>query len=328
MRARRAHHGVAVITAVVACQCVVGVARADCPPGRINQVTISVTPAPNIATYDPFAVGDSMATVAITITSTANQACTAAISFARTPTNAQMSAGASTLNYVIEPAGGGNSLITTGYVSGSSPPAANRIGVTVPANGSATANIRVRIPAGQVVGSGTYQDNLVQLLLIGLDNSNQPQSSKTGPLFAPQTTVIAKCTMPPPSSSSLNFSSAISNGQPNEAMKQTVSFSNVQCTAPTKLRLTGAALQPTPAIGPRSGFDNFINFRAQGSFGSATSTLTTTQTSQSVDSSQKNVASGATTSGQIDVDVNLVNGQPIIAGSYSGTLTVSIDPSF
>lgn len=329
MRVAGLHQGMAVLFAVIAAQCAAGAALADCPEGQFKQVAItSVTPAPTIANYDPFTAGDATATLSITIASKANQPCTAAITFARTPTSAQMSSGGSTLNYVIEPDGGGNPLITTGYVAGSSPAPANRLGVIVPANGSSTANIRVRIPAGQVVAAGGYHDNLVQLLLVALDNSNNPSDSKLGPMFSPQATVVAKCSMPPPAQSLLDLTSAISNGRANGGVKRSTSFSNVACTAPSKLRLTGAALQPTISTPSRSGFDNFINFRAQGTFGNASSTLITTTSSQSSDSSQKNVASGATTGGQILIDVNLATGQPILAGSYSGTLTVSIDPSF
>lgn len=297
----------------------------------LNQVTVSVTPGPVISGYDPFTFGDTVRSMTLTVRNLANPQCDVGISFVRSAgTPARMANGGSTLPYDITRSGGGSTLITqTGYTGIGTPPAANRIDfLNIPGNSSASANIELRVPQGQVVPSGPYADAITITTFRLQNGSNQPNAQGPTFPFTPQATVIAKCTMPPPSSSSLNFSSAISNGQPNEAMKQTVSFSNVQCTAPTKLRLTGAALQPTPAIGPRSGFDNFINFRAQGSFGSATSTLTTTQTSQSVDSSQKNVASGATTSGQINVDINLVNGQPIIAGSYSGTLTVSIDPSF
>lgn len=329
MRVARLHQGMAVLFAVIAAQCAAGAALGDCPEGRFKQVSItSVSPAPNIANYDPFTAGDATATVAITISNAANQACTAAITFARTPSAAQMSSGTSSLNYLIEPDGGGKLLITTGYVAGSLPAAANRLGVTVPANSSTTANVQLRIPAGQITGAGAYQDNLIQLLLVALDNSNQPSDFKLGPLFSPQATVAAKCIMPPPSQSSLDLTSAITNGHPNEGVTRSTSFSNVACTAPSKLRLTGAALQPTTSAPSRSGFDNFIKFRAQGTFGNATSTLVTTTSSQSVDSSQKNVASGATRDGQILIDVNLLKGQPILAGNYSGTLTVSIDPSF
>ena len=324
-RSKRARIPIALAAAVVA---LFGTAaHANCPQNRLNGLTATLSGSPVVGSYDPFAGADAVVDMSVALTNPANQVCDAAISFARAPTAAVMSNGAATLSYALEPAGGGGSLITTGYVQSSTPGAANRVNVTVPAEGSASAAFRLRIPASQVVAAGSYQDIQIQLILVGIGN-NGPESSRSGPSFVPQATVIQKCILPSPSLPSVNLSSAIANGRPNEGVSQSVSFSNVQCTAPTKLRLTGAALQPTISTPARPGFDNFINFRAAGTFGAASSVLTTATTANSVDSVQKNAASGATTNGQIAVDINLVNGQPIIAGAYSGTLTVSIDPSF
>jgi hypothetical protein len=41
----------------------------------------------------------------------------------------------------------------------------------------------------------------------------------------------------------------------------------------------------------------------------------------------RNAAAGATINGSLGVDVNLVPGRPLLAGNYSATLTVSIDPN-
>lgn len=307
-----------------------GSALADCPSGRFNQVSIvSIAPSPTISSYDPFASGDALVSLSVQVQNDANQSCTAAISMVRVPGSPVMSNGGSTLTYALEPAGGGTSLVTTGFVNGSSPGSANRINLTVPANTTAVASMRIRIPGGQVVAAGNYLDNLVQLIVVALDNSANPVDVKSGPIFNPQATVISKCVMPAPSLSSLDLSPAITNGRPNEGVTRATSFFNVQCTAPTKLRLSGAALQPVVATPPRPGFDNFIDWQAQGTFGGATSLLTTAgATALQADSVQKNVATGATTNGQIDISVGMKNGQPIIAGSYAGTLTVSIDPSF
>jgi hypothetical protein len=85
-------------------------------------------------------------------------------------------------------------------------------------------------------------------------------------------------------------------------------------------------MQPVPPIPGQTGFDNFINWRAAGNFGNASTVLSTDLASQA-DSATKNVPSGVTTSGTIGVDVNLVDGNPIIAGGYQGTLVVTIDPN-
>ena len=293
-------------------------------------VTASVAPAPTIASYDPFATGDALLALVVTVTNASNAQCDAAVSFKRPASaSAAMSLASDLLSYSVEGAGGNSLTTTAGYVSLSSPAASNRVDfIAIPRNSTATATITLRVPTSQVVSAGTYNDSGISLELIGLDNQNRPNRLIRTVAFAPQATVISKCSLPAPSSTTLNFTSAISNGHPNAGIVQRTTFSNVACTAPTRLRLAGAALQPVPATPARAGFDNFINFRAAGTFGSANSTLVTTTTSASVDSVTKNVASGATTNGTIDVDVNLVDGNPIIAGSYTGTLRVSIDPVF
>lgn len=303
-------------------------AEADCPQQRLADVTAIVTPSPAIGSYDPFAAGDTTLAMTVTLTSAADQTCSAAVSFVRA-LSPVMASGAASLSYAIEPGSGGASLVTSsGFVVGSSPPPANRINVTIPANGSASVQIRLRVPAGQVVSAAGYLDPQIQMILVGLNDSGAPESYKSGPIFEPQANVIAKCILPPPAQTSLDLSSAIANGRPNEGVKRSTTFTNVACTAPTRLRLTGAALQPTATTPPRTGFDNFINYFAMGTFGAATSQLTTTTTEQSADSATKNTTSGATANGQIDIDVNLVDGRPIIAGSYVGILKVSIDPTF
>lgn len=304
-------------------------ALAACP--GLAQVTASVSPAPT-ATYDPFAAGDTIVSMTVTVSNPANSVCDAAVTFQRAAgAAATMASGGSTLSYAIERSGGGTSLITqAGFTAVGTPPAANRIDfLNIPRQSSASAAIQMRIPAGQVVAAASYTDDLV-LQVLRLNNAApaQPNLIIRQLPVSPQATVVSKCVLPAPSVPSLNFTSAITNGRPNAGVVQTTTFSNVRCTAPTKLRLTGAALQPLAPQAPRPGFDNFINFRADGRFGGAQSVLTTSTSSASVDSAVKNTASGATTNGQITVDVSLVNGQPILAGTYSGVLTVSIDPSF
>ncbi|MCB1518987.1 MAG: hypothetical protein KDJ37_00255 [Hyphomicrobiaceae bacterium] len=307
-----------------------GSALAACA-GNANNIVVTVTPSPVLPGYDPFAAGDLVRTITVTITNNTNRRCDAAISFQRSGSaSPAMTSGGNGLNYVIEESTGGSSLVTTaGFISGSSPAAANRVAFgNVTSGSSASRTLQVRIPAGQVVAAGDYIDGLVSMQVIGLNNAGtNPIRLVKAVAFVPQATVVAKCIMPSPSTPNLNFSAAIANGRPNSGVVQTTTFSNVACTAPARLRLTGAALQPTSPIPARAGFDNFINYRADGSFGSAAATLSTTVAEHSVDSAQKNTASGATSNGFISVGVNLISGNPIIAGSYTGILTVTIDPA-
>jgi hypothetical protein len=52
-------------------------------------------------------------------------------------------------------------------------------------------------------------------------------------------------------------------------------------------------------------------------------------TSQGADaaSASRNTAAGAVTEGVVRVDVNLLAGKPLLPGTYSSILTVSIDPN-
>jgi len=146
-------------------------------------------------------------------------------------------------------------------------------------------------------------------------------------VVTPQATVVATCSLGVASPASLSFSAPeIPQGVPSPAIVKSTALS-AACTAPTFLRLTGSALTPSPAIPPASGFDNFINYRAVGSFGAASTTLNTTTTPTTAVSPTRNVTSGPITTGTVNVDVNLLAGQPVIAGTYSGVLTVTIDPN-
>jgi hypothetical protein len=133
------------------------------------------------------------------------------------------------------------------------------------------------------------------------------------------------CDLPPPSSSSLDFSRSIDRGLPN-ATALSVTFTGVACSAPARIRLSGEPLI-NPEIAPVANFDNFIDWQARASFGAAQALLDTRQTNQ-VTSAAKNVASGPTQSGLITIQVKLLPGRRIIAGHYSNVLTVAIDPAF
>lgn len=301
---------------------------AACTAGNYNNVTATLTPA-TISSYDPFAGADTTLSLTLIVRNgNTSGNCDASVSFRRAAgIPATLSQSGSTLSYSLEKPGNLTLITQTGFTTNNTPPAANRIDFqNIGAGTSASATLTLRIPAGQISAAGSYGDS-IDLELLRLTNANQTNGLVRATPIAVSATVLSKCSLPAPSLSNLNFSSAISNGRPNAGVAQRTTFSNVACTAPTRLRLTGGALQPAAPTPARPGFDNFINYRAAGVFGSASSTLTTTTNTASVDSVQKNIASGATTNGSIAIDVNLVNGNPIIAGTYTGTLTVTIDPS-
>jgi hypothetical protein len=303
------------------------------PAQALCVVTGAATATPtatSLPAYDPFSTSDTIVDLQFSVSVPLLAVCSAALSFTRTAgLPAVMSQGASTLRYSIEMTSGQTLLQTTGYVANSSPTTGTREDFSLPLLG-ATANVpvRLRVPAGQLVAAGTYSDAQVNLTVVALTDlfGSSPGALLKQQAYTPSINVISKCVLPSPSTSTLDFTSAISNGHPNPSVVQSSVFNNVQCTAPSILRLSGSAMQPTGSIPGQTGFDNFINWKAAGTFGSASTVLSTNSASQA-SSATKNIASGVTSNGTIGVNVNLLNGNPIIAGSYRSTLTVTIDPN-
>jgi hypothetical protein len=288
-----------------------------CAPGS---VTVTIGSA-NLGTYNPFNA-QLLRAIAISIKNNSAAACDLSLSFKSATDPARMLNGTSALPYTIENAGNAKSIIYTGAF----PANVDRINFNnVAAGATVNRNVDVTVAAGQVVADGLYADPVLSLDVFDRVG-NSLTLIKTTP-YPVSATVQKVCRLDAPAQTTLSFgASEITNGRPNAAVVKST-LMTASCTAPTKVRLTGAALQPTVAAAPRTGFDNFINYRAVGTFGGATSTLNTTTTAASADSSGKNTANGATPSGTVSVDVNLVPGNPVIAGSYSGILTVTVDPA-
>lgn len=306
-------------------------AFAACTLSGANATTISggtstvVTPA-----YNPTAPGDQLHNFTVTLSNpntAGNGSCTVGLSFTRSSLPATMTNGTSNLQYSIESTGGATLLQTTGFAFFSSPPNANRIGVTLAPGANVSITVRIRIPAGQTSAtSGVYSDNTVTVGIYELFFGFLPIAVVDERTFTVGASIVGSCVLPAPDVSTLNFTPAITSGVPNPGFVLTSTFSGVSCTAPSRIRLTGFQMNPSPATGAVAGLDNFIDYRAVAQFGAANATLRTDLASQ-VTSLNTNVVSGAVTGASITVDVNLIAAQPIIAGTYSAILTVTIDPS-
>lgn len=292
--------------------------------GGCGNFDVTFAPTAAVPPYDPFGA-EQMRELTITVTSRSSGKCDVALSFQRPALPPVMAHWSSTLQYAIE-GSGGNSLVQTTEWADCTP--GNRIDfLDMRKNETRSATVRVRVPAGQVRPAGDYADHGVALILVGLNEHHQPHRLILRKHFKPSAKVIAKCVLPPPNPAAHNFTGAISQGVPDPAQTRTSTFANVQCTAPAKVRLIGSAMQPSAAIPARAGFDNFINWRAAATFGNASAILSTNTAGQA-ESHYKNAARGPTLNGSISVGINLLKGKPIIAGTYSGTLTVAIDPNF
>jgi hypothetical protein len=293
-------------------------ANAACTP----RPTVTITSPAAIGNYNPFTASPTV-TAVVSIVNRDNAPCNFSLSFFRSSLPATMANGTSSLTYTIQ--SGGNALF---YTSGTPLPN-QRVDINNVAGGATvTQSVAVSPSAGQVVASGNYVNNSVTAEVF--DNIGGILSQPRAAAFPVTATVVGVCNLPAPTASSLDFSSAISQGLPNPASTQATSIVNAQCTAPTRVQLSGNSLQASPLGPAKPGFDNFINWSAQATFGSASVTLTTTGLSATppVTSVAQNMAAQGSTSGTISIgNIHLIAGNPVIAGSYSSTLTITIDPS-
>jgi hypothetical protein len=295
---------------------------ASCTIERIISAAPTVA---NLGTYVPPAVPAAVAVnMTVTLRTSGSGRCDGAIAFRRWTAPATMAAiaGNAVRGYTIQSAANGTSLM---FFGGGENPGNNRLDFSVtPHNNSATITFTVYVTAqGGWLAAGGYSDNIY---LKVFNRSGSQVSFADFRDFSLTSQVQQACNLPPPSQQNLNFTSAISNGLPNTTIL-TVTFSGVACSAPARIRLSGDALK-NPGIHAVANFDNFINWRANATFGAANVGITTNATTTvQATSATQNVLSGPTTSATITVNVNLLAGHRIIAGHYSNILTVTIDPA-
>ena len=293
----------------------------DC---RIKEIK-SVTPlSANAGTYTPPSVPSAQAvSITIGLKTKGEGTCRGSLAFNRPSLPATMGrmGGGGTLPYAVQTAaGGGTQLVFSGV-----DPHGHRLDFTVPSHAhSVTLTVYVLMQPGLApIPAGAYVDHLTLQVFNRQDWHLSLVGSRP---FTVSGTVAAVCQLPAPDVASLSFNSAISNGLPNPAIVLTARFTNVSCSAPARIRLSGNRLEPTSPISPVANFDNFIHWQASAAFGAASAVLNTRTASQ-VTSAVQNVAGGATAGVTITVNINLLQGQRVIAGTYSNVLTVTIDPS-
>jgi hypothetical protein len=307
MRARLLH---AVILAFTIC--VSGLAKAACAVGSITGISFTST---TLAPYNPFA---SFTPKLVTVTVTGSTSCTVELSFLAPTMPARMS-GAGVLNYDVQLAGGVASLLYTG----GNPLTSQPIVIGGPGN-PGTATVQISIPMGQVVADGAYSDaNLVAQVFDKTGSTFTLLRAQTMPVNG---SVVKVCQFTQPTNPTLNFTSAIANGLPKPDHVRSLTLDGLSCTAPTMVRLSGNAMQPQQPMGNSPGFDSLIHYRASARFNAASALLDTSVASEA-SSTVRSTATGATVNGSMSIDVNLLAGNPLMAGTYGATLTISIDPS-
>lgn len=291
-------------------------AQSNC--GNVNNAslasatTITATPA-----YQPFSGSQLTYSFNLTVQNANNSPCSIAIILVRPTAPLVMSNAGFSLNYNLD--FNGSNVVNIGAPS-------SGYFLTAPGNGTGTfSTYNLTIAASQTAAAaGLYVDNQVVLYLYAYRGGSW-RFVRTYALSL-RATIDKTCTMSSPSPATLNFTSAISLGMPNPGVVLSSTLSGVNCTSPSRITLSGNAMQRTPAVGAVSGFDNFIDWQATATLGSATATLAT-NVAGTVTSSGYNVPSGTTVSGVVGVDVNLIAGQRLQSGNYTGVVTVTVDPT-
>ena len=300
------------VAILVSTVCLPKQATAACAVGSISGISFTST---TLAPYNPFV---SFAPKLVTVTVTGSASCTVELSFFAPTIPARMT-GAAVLNYDVQVAGAAASLVSTG----GNPLTSQPIMIAGPGI-PGTATVQISVPPGQVVADGAYNDtNLVAQVF-----------DKTGSIFTllraqtmPVSGTVAKvCQFTQPTTPTLNFTSAIANGLPKPDHVRSLTFDGLSCTAPTIVRLSGNAMQPQQPVGASPGFDSQIHYRASARFNAASTVLDTSEASEA-SSTMRSTTMGATVNGSVSVEVNLLAGRPLVAGTYAATLTISVDPS-
>lgn len=278
-----------------------------------SATSITVTPA-----YQPFSGSALTHSFSLTVQNNNNSPCSVALFLVRPTAPLVMASGAFSLTYNLE--FNGNNAVDIGTP-------ATGVSMTAPANGTVTfSTYSLTLPANQTsAAAGTYFDDQIVLDLYAYKNGRGWRSERTYALSL-GASIDKTCVMQAPSPATLNFTSAISLGIPNPGNVFSSNISGVNCTSPSRITLSGNAMQHTPSVAPTAGFDSFIDWRATATLGSATATLATNAAS-TVTSANYNVPSGTTVGGTLGVDVNLLAGQRLRSGNYTGVLTVTVDPT-
>jgi hypothetical protein len=105
-------------------------------------------------------------------------------------------------------------------------------------------------------------------------------------------------------------------------------FANVACNAPSNLQLTSLSGGVKNATAPASGFTNIIDYTASATWNAVTATVNTSTVATAVAAEAGTAQAVATAnSGNLTVSITpIANALPLIVGSYSDTLRVTLTP--
>ena len=286
-------------------------ASAACQSSEVTGISFT---GATLAAYNPF-TSYPPKTVGVTINAAAT--CSVELAF-QVPNLPPRMTGPGSLAYDITTMSGATSLV---YAAGL-PATTTRVDVG-PGLASNT-TVQVNIAPGQVVADGNYGD---PTLLAQVFDKSGPTPALLKTFAVPLQGFVARaCHFGTSSTTTMNFSSAIHNGLPNPGFVQSVTFQELSCTAPSIVRLTASPMQLAVPPTSSGAFDSQIHVRARATFGGANADLDTSAGAAAA-SVSRHIASGASTNGSVRLDVNLLRGGPLLPGTYTTTLTLSIDPN-
>jgi len=271
--------------------------------------------------YNPFAQGELSQGYAITILNEADAPCDALVMFTTTD-GGKLRSGEERITYMLETLGGAALLNPPSIMA---PASANALPLSLGALEAASFNVRARVPPGQMAQPGQYIDPALALRVYADDNAPlaAPQLEQA---FALSADVAAVCAVAAPQPGTLDFSDDIGPDARPEGIARIVHMPEAACNTAARLRLAAPALAHEDA-GSLSGFDTFIDFEADATFGTIAASLTT----NGPDTAATALSGGATpqdgASGDINLHVRLSPARPLAAGAYSSILTIALEPS-
>ena len=304
--------------------------------------TATATPLiANTGTYTP-PTGPAAQPVSITISGTVLAVggalagnCLGAISFNRASLPASMlisGGGTATLPYTLQSSSsGGNTLLYTG---GGNPNSANALSFSFPASilslntFSITVGLWAQAQPGALQQAGVYSDNITinvfSTTLAGLIDTKLSSQAFTVTGQVAKSCTIGGVTHPSADTATIPItaSGAVNTSPINR------SYSNAVCNTPTNVQLTsqnGAVVSAASA----SGLQRFIDYSALATFSGASASLDTSSI-PAISGPESGVAAstvGATPTGTLGVTITpKSNAQPLVAGSYSDTLMITLTP--
>jgi hypothetical protein len=323
-------------------------AAALCPAGVtsanalcvVNSVT-SVTPisaSTGTYTFPTAPVAQQVTfTAVVNYSALLGDECRIALSFGRStlPASMLLSGGGATLPYTVTSnASGGSTLL---YISGGAPAAGNRVEAAFVAPLlaiGATTNLSLTayflMQPGSPQRAGSYAEAGLSADVFRINTSTLVLTLLRSVAFAVSGTVAKVCTIggvATPASDTAAIPITATGSVNTTPINR--SYANAACNTPSNLQLTSQSGAVVRAGAPPSGFTNLINYSASAGFSGATATLdtATTATATGPESGTAVSTSGATPSGNLSLTiVPKVNTQPLISGSYSDTLRITITP--